>query len=107
MVIQHFVMPSMGLGVLLNDSVCHHFMGGAFPHCTGVCVLSSREDDHVLCTNADVAFRLFAWGNSANSKTYKGNVGSENTLGNHRDVQAKNRANGRPSKDDVPHQSKK
>ena len=37
----HFVMPGMGLAVALEDSICHHFMGGAFSHCTSFCVLAT------------------------------------------------------------------
>ena len=82
---QHFVMPGLGIAVILKDSICHHFMGGSFAHCTGVCVVKSRSERFVTCRNGDVPFRIFAWGNSVNAKTYKGNVDRQNELSDHRE----------------------
>jgi hypothetical protein len=90
-VTQHFVMPGLGLGMLLDDSICHHFMGGSFSHCTALCVLKSLVDETILCNNNANIFRLFAWGNSVNSKTANGNISRINGLDNHRERQQHNR----------------
>ena len=83
---QHFVMQGLGVAVLLEDSICHHFMGGAFTHCTALCVLEETKNDEVYFTvnNMNNFFRIFAWGSAANSRTARGNSGQENSLGNYR-----------------------
>lgn len=91
-VIHHFVMPGLGIGVLLEDSTCHHFMGGSFSHCTGLCILQSRNDDVVVVNNKEDIFRIFAWGNSVNAKTAYGNLSMHNGLANHRARHEENRA---------------
>lgn len=93
-VMQHFVMPGLGVAVILKDSICHHFMGGgAFSHCTGLCLLKSKMDSHVLCNNKKECFYLFAWGNSVNSRTARGNIEKRNSLANHREKTTENRNN--------------
>ena len=83
----HFVMPGMGLAVSLDDSICHHFMGGAFAHCTSFCILEKEAVGNKLGTvsirNSADFFRVFAWGSAANIRTSKGNQGRENLLGDH------------------------
>ena len=83
---QHFIMQGLGLAVLLEDSICHHFMGGAFTHCTAMCVLEETSDNegYFIVNNKDDIFRIFAWGSAANSRTARGNAGQENSLGNYR-----------------------
>ena len=83
----HFVMPGMGLAVSLEDSICHHFMGGAFAHCTSLCVLEKHNHGNKLGTvslrNTEDFFRVFAWGSAANIRTSLGNKGRERILGDH------------------------
>ena len=92
--IQHyFVMPTLGLAVSLDDSICHHFQGGVFAHCTSVCVLQEcigdeqTGDDDIIysISNDDDMFRVFAWGSSANSRTVRANIARANELGRHRE----------------------
>jgi hypothetical protein len=91
---QHFIMLGLGLGVLLDDSICHHFMGGSFSHCTGLCILESVTKDLIYCNNADDLFHLFAWGNSVNGRTAQGNLRQLNALANHRKSHLQNRSKG-------------
>ena len=92
----YFAMPGLGLGMLLEDSICHHFMGGSFSHCTSVCILAHKNEKTVLVNNQNDIFRIFAWGNAANSRTAKGNISLRTRcLANHRERQKKNREQGR------------
>jgi hypothetical protein len=94
----YFMEPGLGLAISLEDSICHHFMGGAFDHCTSVCVLESKNEeeeedgDIVTIRNDDDFFSIFAWGSSANSRTARGNNGRQNSLANHRLRQQLNRS---------------
>jgi hypothetical protein len=97
-VIQHFLIPGLGLAISLQDSIAHHFMGGAFAHCTGICVLEEKlddeEDNEFHIENQDDIFSLFAWGSSANTRTARGNSGRQNILVEHRMRQQRNRSEG-------------
>jgi hypothetical protein len=85
-VIHHFVLPGLGLGISLEDGVCHHFQGGSFSHCTALCILLHNTSDEVLSNNESEMFRIFGWGNSVNARNARGNIGRENMLGQHRDI---------------------
>jgi hypothetical protein len=94
-VLHHFVMPGMGLAMNLEDSICHHYMCGAFKHCTGLCVLEDMTENAsypVVVNNKDDFFQIFAYGRAANKKTARGNLGQENSLRDHRARQAVNRS---------------
>jgi hypothetical protein len=84
----HFVMPGIGLAVTLEDSIFHHFMGGAFSHSTSICVLEQKfddDDDNIFSIrNEDNFFSVFAFGSTANTRTARGNSGQQNVLADHR-----------------------
>lgn len=96
--VQHYFMePGLGLAVSLEDSICHHFMSGAFAHCSSVCVVELKNDDDedeaiVTIRNDDDIFSVFAWGISANRRMAKGNIGRQNSLADHRLRQQLNRS---------------
>ena len=81
-------MPGMGLAVALEDSICHHFMGGAFSHCTSICVLETilprRSTTQTIVGNINDFFRVFAWGSAANTRTARSNASMLNVLKEHR-----------------------
>ena len=68
----HFVLDELGLSIEIDDAICHHFMGGAFSHCTGLCVLENERE--VVVNNANDWFKVFAWGRGGGSKNAKGNI---------------------------------
>ena len=98
-VAHHFVMPGLGIAVSLQDSIVHHFMGGAFSHCTSVCVLEesfpNSLDNIFNIGNVDKSFSVFAWGSAANARTARGNSGLENQLIRHRELHAEHRGHNR------------
>ena len=94
-VVHHFVMHGLGLAIRLQDSMCHHFMAGAFAHSTGLCYLEENwhEDEiPIILNNAADFFHVFAWGSAANTRTDQGNPGGVNASGDHHTRQAEHRS---------------
>jgi hypothetical protein len=63
-----FSMDGLGLAVLMEDGVGHHFLGASFSHRTSLCVCKRKTDGKLSSCNVNDDFLILGWGSTGGSR---------------------------------------